>query len=118
MTRRPVRSLGLALVVAPIAAAGAARPCPAPADRGARRRHRRRRSASGGRGLPDGAARGAAGRRDADGDDRDRATGSMTIKVEADLSPIAAGNFVALAGCGYYDGVVFHRVGSLGRHGS
>ena len=24
--------------------------------------------------------------------------------------PIAAGNFVALAGCGFYDGVVFHRV--------
>ncbi|HEY7522304.1 MAG TPA: peptidylprolyl isomerase [Candidatus Limnocylindrales bacterium] len=38
------------------------------------------------------------------------ARGSMTIKVEADLSPIAAGNFVALAGCGFYDGVVFHRV--------
>jgi cyclophilin family peptidyl-prolyl cis-trans isomerase len=36
--------------------------------------------------------------------------GSIDINVEADLSPIAAGNFVALAGCGYYDGVVFHRV--------
>ncbi len=36
--------------------------------------------------------------------------GSLTIEVEADLSPIAAGNFVTLAGCGYYDGVVFHRV--------
>jgi cyclophilin family peptidyl-prolyl cis-trans isomerase len=36
--------------------------------------------------------------------------GTMTLKIEADLSPIAAGNFVALAGCGYYDGVVFHRV--------
>ncbi len=36
--------------------------------------------------------------------------GSIAIKVEADLSPIAAGNFVALAGCGFYDGVVFHRV--------
>jgi cyclophilin family peptidyl-prolyl cis-trans isomerase len=34
----------------------------------------------------------------------------MTLKIEADLSPIAAGNFVALAECGYYDGVVFHRV--------
>ena len=31
------------------------------------------------------------------------------IEIEADLSPIAAGNFVALAECGYYDGVVFHR---------
>lgn len=36
--------------------------------------------------------------------------GSIAIRIEADLSPIAAGNFVALAGCGYYDGVVFHRV--------
>ncbi len=36
--------------------------------------------------------------------------GLIVIKVEADLSPIAAGNFVALAECGYYDGVVFHRV--------
>ncbi len=36
--------------------------------------------------------------------------GSIAIKVEANLSPIAAGNFVALAGCGFYDGVVFHRV--------
>jgi peptidyl-prolyl cis-trans isomerase B (cyclophilin B) len=36
--------------------------------------------------------------------------GSMTLKIEADLSPIAAGNFVALASCGYYDGVVFHRL--------
>lgn len=39
--------------------------------------------------------------------------GSIAIKIEADLSPIAAGNFVALAGCGYYDGVVFHRVATL-----
>ncbi|MEX1169616.1 MAG: peptidylprolyl isomerase [Chloroflexota bacterium] len=36
--------------------------------------------------------------------------GSIAIRIEADLSPIAAGNFVALARCGYYDGVVFHRV--------
>jgi cyclophilin family peptidyl-prolyl cis-trans isomerase len=36
--------------------------------------------------------------------------GAIGITIEADLSPIAAGNFVALAGCGYYDGVVFHRV--------
>ena len=38
------------------------------------------------------------------------ALGSIEVTVEADLSPIAAGNFVALASCGYYDGVVFHRV--------
>jgi cyclophilin family peptidyl-prolyl cis-trans isomerase len=36
--------------------------------------------------------------------------GDIVIKVTADLSPIAAGNFVALADCGYYDNVVFHRV--------
>jgi len=36
--------------------------------------------------------------------------GAIAIKVQADLSPIAAGNFVALASCGFYDGVVFHRV--------
>lgn len=36
--------------------------------------------------------------------------GSIVIRVQADLSPIATGNFVALAGCGFYDGVVFHRV--------
>ena len=39
--------------------------------------------------------------------------GAIAIKVEADLSPIAAGNFVALASCGYYDGTVFHRTASL-----
>ncbi|HVL52722.1 MAG TPA: peptidylprolyl isomerase, partial [Vitreimonas sp.] len=36
--------------------------------------------------------------------------GTIEIDVRADLSPIAAGNFVALASCGYYDGIVFHRV--------
>ena len=38
------------------------------------------------------------------------AKGEIGVTIEADLSPIAAGNFVALAECGYYDGVVFHRV--------
>ena len=41
------------------------------------------------------------------------AKGSIGITIDADLSPIAAGNFVALASCGYYDGVVFHRVATL-----
>jgi len=36
--------------------------------------------------------------------------GSIVIKVVGALSPIAGGNFVALASCGFYDGVVFHRV--------
>lgn len=36
--------------------------------------------------------------------------GTIVIRVEGELSPIAAGNFVALAECGYYDGVVFHRL--------
>jgi peptidyl-prolyl cis-trans isomerase B (cyclophilin B) len=38
------------------------------------------------------------------------AKGSIVVKVEGALSPIAAGNFVALASCGYYNGVVFHRL--------
>lgn len=36
--------------------------------------------------------------------------GRIELALEADLSPIAVGNFVALASCGYYDGVVFHRI--------
>jgi cyclophilin family peptidyl-prolyl cis-trans isomerase len=43
----------------------------------------------------------------------DTPKGAIAIKVEADLSPIAAGNFVALASCGYYDGTVFHRTAAL-----
>jgi cyclophilin family peptidyl-prolyl cis-trans isomerase len=36
--------------------------------------------------------------------------GEIVIGLEADLSPIAVGNFAALAACDYYDGIVFHRV--------
>ena len=36
--------------------------------------------------------------------------GEIAMKITADLSPIATGNFVALAECGYYTGVVFHRL--------
>ncbi len=36
--------------------------------------------------------------------------GDVTLLLEADLSPIAVGNFVALAECGFYDGVIFHRI--------
>jgi cyclophilin family peptidyl-prolyl cis-trans isomerase len=38
------------------------------------------------------------------------AKGKIEVTVEANLSPIATGNFVALAACGFYDGVVFHRI--------
>jgi cyclophilin family peptidyl-prolyl cis-trans isomerase len=38
------------------------------------------------------------------------AKGKIEITVEADLGPLAAGNFVALASCGFYDGLVFHRL--------
>ena len=38
------------------------------------------------------------------------AEGTITLALDADLSPIAVANFVALAECGYYDGVVFHRL--------
>ena len=36
--------------------------------------------------------------------------GTITTRIDGALSPLAAGNFVALAACDYYDGVVFHRV--------
>ena len=39
--------------------------------------------------------------------------GDIVIKVDGSLSPIAAGNFVALAQCKFYDGVVFHRTAAL-----
>jgi peptidyl-prolyl cis-trans isomerase B (cyclophilin B) len=39
--------------------------------------------------------------------------GTIVIRVDGALSPIAAGNFVALAECEYYDGVVFHRTPTL-----
>jgi peptidyl-prolyl cis-trans isomerase B (cyclophilin B) len=38
--------------------------------------------------------------------------GDITIRVDGALSPIAAGNFVALADCGFYNGTVFHRTAS------
>lgn len=43
----------------------------------------------------------------------DTALGAIAIEVEADLSPNAAGNFVSLASCGYYDGTPFHRTPTL-----
>jgi len=36
--------------------------------------------------------------------------GTIVLKIEADLGPNAAGNFVELAACGFYNGVVFHRL--------
>jgi len=38
------------------------------------------------------------------------AKGDIVIEVKGPLAPNATGNFVALAGCGAYDGVVFHRL--------
>lgn len=40
----------------------------------------------------------------------DTPKGAIGIEIDGSLSPIAAGNIVALAACGYYDGVVFHRL--------
>jgi len=38
------------------------------------------------------------------------AKGKIVIRIDASLAPIATGNFVALAACGYYNGVVFSRL--------
>jgi peptidyl-prolyl cis-trans isomerase B (cyclophilin B) len=39
--------------------------------------------------------------------------GNIVIKIDGGLSPIAAGNFVALVTCHFYDGSVFHRTAAL-----
>jgi cyclophilin family peptidyl-prolyl cis-trans isomerase len=36
--------------------------------------------------------------------------GGFTIELYGDAAPIATANFVALARCGFYDGISFHRV--------
>lgn len=36
--------------------------------------------------------------------------GNMVIKVDGSLGPNAAGSFVAMSRCGYYNNVIFHRV--------
>jgi cyclophilin family peptidyl-prolyl cis-trans isomerase len=36
--------------------------------------------------------------------------GSFTIELQPEAAPIAVANFVALADCGFYDGISFHRV--------
>ncbi|MEO6059441.1 MAG: peptidylprolyl isomerase [Candidatus Limnocylindria bacterium] len=36
--------------------------------------------------------------------------GTFTIELYPDAAPIATANFVALARCGFYDGISFHRV--------
>jgi cyclophilin family peptidyl-prolyl cis-trans isomerase len=36
--------------------------------------------------------------------------GSFTIELEPESAPIATANLVALARCGFYDGISFHRV--------
>ena len=38
------------------------------------------------------------------------AKGQIQITVDPALGPQAAGNFIALASCGFYDGIVFHRL--------
>jgi cyclophilin family peptidyl-prolyl cis-trans isomerase len=47
--------------------------------------------------------------------DADRAVietnkGSMTVALRGDVAPLATANFVALARCGFYDEISFHRV--------
>lgn len=36
--------------------------------------------------------------------------GTFTVTLRGDVAPIATANFVALARCGFYDGLTFHRV--------
>jgi cyclophilin family peptidyl-prolyl cis-trans isomerase len=36
--------------------------------------------------------------------------GTIVMKIDGALAPIATGNFVALVACHFYDGIVFHRL--------
>jgi cyclophilin family peptidyl-prolyl cis-trans isomerase len=36
--------------------------------------------------------------------------GSFTIELEPESAPIATANLIALATCGFYDGITFHRI--------
>jgi dolichyl-diphosphooligosaccharide--protein glycosyltransferase len=36
--------------------------------------------------------------------------GSFTVDLHGDVAPVATANFVALARCGFYEGITFHRV--------
>lgn len=40
----------------------------------------------------------------------DTSHGSFTIELLGDVAPLATANFVALARCGFYDGITFHRI--------
>jgi cyclophilin family peptidyl-prolyl cis-trans isomerase len=40
----------------------------------------------------------------------DTTLGSFTVELYGDVAPIATANFVALARCGFYEGITFHRV--------
>lgn len=40
----------------------------------------------------------------------DTSLGAFTVTFNAASAPIAAANFAALARCGFYDGITFHRV--------
>ena len=78
-----------------------------PAVTASRRSHGRRRR----RQLPDGRRpQPLAGRREADVVTIDTRRARSRSPSRPTWAPLAAGNFVDLAGCGFYDGVVFHRV--------
>ena len=37
-------------------------------------------------------------------------SGTIVMRIDGSLAPIATGNFVALVACHFYDGIVFHRL--------
>jgi peptidyl-prolyl cis-trans isomerase B (cyclophilin B) len=93
---RPTIALMTAVVLAVGACVGAASPLPSAAPSAARACPKS---------APDHAAPGTTATVT-----METARGTIIMKLEADLAPAAVGNFVALAGCGFYDGVVFHRL--------
>jgi cyclophilin family peptidyl-prolyl cis-trans isomerase len=110
MTRRRLRSrtpslLGLAILAVMSAGCVGGLPAPSPSPVGA---------GSAGSSAAAGSCPTAQPASLSAGDKRtitiETAKGTIVVAIDGALSPIATGNIVALAACGWHDGVVFHRV--------
>jgi len=110
---RRLVALAVVTVVAVSACAGGSTPAPILPPGGATAAPSAAPAGSPAAGIPDGCPKSAPAPLAADaGAKVTLATekGDIVIEVKGSLAPNATGNFVALAECGFYDGVVFHRL--------
>jgi len=116
MNQPPARRLAALAVVAAVAVsacAGGSTPAPILPPGGPTAAPSAAPAGSPAAGIPDGCPKSAPAPLAADASAKvTLATekGDIVIEVKGSLAPSATGNFVALAECGFYDGVVFHRL--------